>query len=60
MSYVDGFEDATELCLATLEDSKTRDDSIDKVKEYLGLLKEQKFARLKQMLETLSLKGERK
>ena len=53
MSYIDGFEDATELCLVTLEKSENKQQGIGKLKEYLGLLKEQKFARLETMLGVL-------
>lgn len=54
MSYHDGFEDATELCLATLEKSENKEKGIDKLKRHLGLLKEEKISRLEAMLETLS------
>jgi len=48
--YRNGFEDALELCIAELNDAKDKDASVKKLMEYLGLVKEDKLERLKEML----------
>jgi predicted RNase H-like HicB family nuclease len=48
--YRIGFQDALELCIAEIETAKTKEDVTKKLKEYLGLVLEDKIARLKQML----------
>ena len=54
MSYQDGFEDAVELCIAETEDSNDKVKALEKLKDLLVLVKEQKFDRLKKMLGQLS------
>jgi len=50
--YNRGFEDALELCLADLEETKTLEEAKAKVRSYLGLLKEHKLKRLRKMVWT--------
>ena len=50
MSYQDGFEDATELCLREVCEAKSRTEARRRVKYLLDLVKEDKFDRIKQML----------
>lgn len=50
MTYQDGFEDATELCLSEIKWAKTKTDAQQKVMYLLGLVKEQKFGKIKKML----------
>lgn len=54
LSYQEGFEDAIELCLAESEDCSTKEDALEKMRNLLVLVKEQKFDRLKKMLGQLS------
>jgi len=53
MSYQDGFEDATELCLRELCEAKSRTEARRRVKYLLDLVKEDKFDKIKQMLGAL-------
>ena len=50
LAYNRGFEDALELCLADLEKTKTLEEAREKVRCYLGLVKENKLERLRKML----------
>jgi len=50
MSYNDGFEDALELCLKEVTKAKVIDEAIRQIKYILGLVKEDKFDRIKKML----------
>ena len=54
MSYQEGFEDAIELCLAESEDCSTKENALEKMRDLLVLVKEQKFDRLKKMLGQIS------
>jgi hypothetical protein len=54
LSYQEGFEDALELCLAETEDCQTKEVALEKMRDLLVLVKEQKFDRLKKMLGQLS------
>ena len=54
MSYQQGFEDAVELCIAETEDCCDRIKALEKMKDLLVLVKEDKFDRLKKMLGQLS------
>lgn len=49
-SYRRGWEDAIELCLYELERAKSLEEAGQKIKELLGLVKEDKIERLKEML----------
>lgn len=55
MSYRDGFEDAIELCIAESEDSNDKEKALEKMKDLLVLVKEDKFDRLKKMLGQISI-----
>ena len=50
MRYRDSFEDALELCLAEVANAETKNKATAKLEEWLGLVKEDKLERLKQML----------
>jgi hypothetical protein len=54
LSYPEGFEDAIELCIAESEDAKDKTEALEKMKDLLVLVKEDKFDRLKKMLGQLS------
>ena len=49
-SYGRGQEDAFELCLYELNRSKSLDEARRRIEEILGLVKEDKIERLRQML----------
>lgn len=53
MSYANGFEDACELCLATLNDSDDMAEAKDRVEYYLSLAKEKKMEQVRQLLGAL-------
>jgi len=53
LSYQDGFEDATELCLKEVDDARSKSDAVKRIKYLLGLVKEDKFEKIKQMLGAL-------
>lgn len=48
-TYREGFEDAIELCIAETEDASNKATALDKMKDLLVLVKEDKFDRLKKM-----------
>jgi len=48
--YRRGFEDAIELCLASINETKSLEDVRKRIHEYLSLIKEEKIERLKQAL----------
>ena len=49
-SYRRGFEDAAELCLSEINESKTLKEAKQRVETVLSLIKEDKLERLKQIL----------
>jgi hypothetical protein len=49
-SYRVGFEAAIELCIAETMQSDSRERALAKMAEFLGLVKEDKVERLKEML----------
>jgi len=49
-SYQEGFEDSLELCLTEVKRSNSKKDAVEKIKYLLGLVKEHKFDRIKQIL----------
>lgn len=49
-SYRRGWEDALELCLSEIQKIKTLNEARIKARELLGLIKEDKIERLKEML----------
>lgn len=49
-SYQEGFEDSLELCLAEVKRSGSKKDAVERIKYFLGLVKEHKFDRIKQIL----------
>lgn len=53
MSYQDGFEAATELCLREVHQAKSKTDARKRIKYLLDLVKEDKFDKIKQMLGAL-------
>jgi predicted RNase H-like HicB family nuclease len=53
--YYRGFEDAVELCLHKVEQSKTIEDAKKSLQEILSLLKEQKLAQLEKNLKELNI-----
>lgn len=46
-TYIQGFEDAIELALAEAEKSKNQTETKHRLRRILGLLKEQKFERIR-------------
>jgi len=52
-SYREGFEDSLELCLEEVVKSKGRQDALQRIRYLLGLVKEHKFDRIKEMLGAL-------
>jgi len=50
LSYREGFEDAVELCLYEASKAVGKKGAIEKLQEILGLVKEDKFQRIKEML----------
>jgi hypothetical protein len=50
MSYEKGFEDALELIYADVEQSKNKKDALQRIRYLLGLIKEHKIDRIKQMI----------
>ncbi len=53
MSYQEGFEDALELCLLEVKKPKTRKDALERIRYFLGLVKEHKFVRIREMIGVL-------
>lgn len=53
MSYRDGFEAATELCLKELNEADSKEKASEKLQYILSLVKEDKLEKIKQMLGTL-------
>lgn len=54
VSYRQGFEDAVELCIAETEDANSKKNAVEKMRDILVLVKEDKFERLKKMLWQIS------
>jgi len=54
LSYAEGFEDAVELCISETEDANSKKNALEKMKDILVLVKEDKFERLKKMLWQIS------
>ena len=52
-TYQEGFEDSLELCLAEVKRSNSKKDAVERIKYLLGLVKEHKFDRIKQILGAL-------
>jgi len=50
MSYEQGFEDAVELCIAETEEATDKVKAIERMRDILVLVKENKFERIKCML----------
>jgi len=53
LGYQEGFEDALELYLTEVKKSKRKRDAVHGIKYLLGLIKEHKFDRIKQMLSVI-------
>lgn len=53
MSYQEGFEDSLELCLDEVKGSNNKEEAIQRIQYLLGLVKEHKFDRIKQMIGAL-------
>lgn len=49
-SYQEGFEDSLELCLSEVKTSISKKDAVQKIRYLLGLVKEHKFDRIKQII----------
>ena len=49
-NYRRGFEDCGELCLVETNEAETLEEARKRVREILGLVKEDKLERLKRML----------
>jgi len=49
-SYQEGFEDSLELCLSEVKRSNSKKDAVHRIKYLLGLVKEHKFDRIKEIL----------
>jgi len=54
-SYRRGQEDAVELCLYELSKARNLEDAKRRIQEILGLIKEDKIVRLRDMLERAGL-----
>jgi len=52
MGYQNGFEDAIELCLSEIVESKSKKEAVKKIKGLLGIMKSNKFERIRQKLGT--------
>jgi len=52
--YRRGFEDAVELCLASINETGKLEDARERIEEYLSLIKEDKIERLKKSLWFIS------
>lgn len=52
MSYAEGFEDAIELCLNEIDNAKSLDILRAKIQEFVDLVKERKFDRIKILLSS--------
>lgn len=50
MSYQNGFEDAVELCLSEILESKSNEEAIKKIKHLLGIMKSNKFESIRQKI----------
>jgi len=53
LSYRDGFEDSLELCLDEVRKARGKQDALQRIRYMLGLVKESKFDRIKEMLGAL-------
>ena len=53
MTYYNGFEDATELCLKEIEQAKTKIQAEKRLEYILSLVKENKLNGIKQLLGIL-------
>lgn len=53
MSYQEGFEDSLELCFVEVKKTKSKKDALDRIQYFLGLVKEHKFDRIKEMIGAL-------
>ena len=51
-TYQEGFEDSLELCLTEVKNSNSKKDAIERIRYLLGLVKERKFDRLREMIGT--------
>ncbi|MFQ5758371.1 MAG: hypothetical protein ACE5IF_01690 [Candidatus Bathyarchaeia archaeon] len=49
-TYQEGFEDSLELCLTEVKNSNSKKDAIARIRYLLGLVKEHKFDRLREMI----------
>jgi hypothetical protein len=49
-SYRHGFEAALELCIFETTEATTKEKAVTKMTEFLGLVKEDKMERLREML----------
>jgi hypothetical protein len=49
-TYREGFEDSLELCLTEVKKSNSKKDAITRIRYLLGLVKEHKFDRLREMI----------
>ncbi len=49
-TYQEGFEDSLELCLTEVKSSNSKKDAIARIRYLLGLVKEHKFDRLREMI----------
>lgn len=50
LEYRHGFEDALELCIAETANAESKEKATAKMEEYLGLAKEYKLERLREMI----------
>ncbi|GEM_PF-3371606 len=50
MSYEKGFEDSLELSITEVKKSKTKKEAVERLQYMLGLIKERKLDKIKQML----------
>jgi len=53
LSYQSGFEDAVELCLSEIIESKSKEEAAKKIKGLLGIMMSNKFERIRQKLGAL-------
>ena len=53
LSYREGFEDSLELCLEEVDKSNGKQETLQRIRYLLGLVRERKFDRIKKMLSAL-------
>jgi hypothetical protein len=52
-SYQEGYEDSLEQRFVEVKKARTKKDALDEIQYFLGLVKEHKFNRIKEMIGAL-------